>query len=142
MPDIVVKPASSLAEKYSSRAANATPEFLSGVANSPKDQAALAVAQRSNMFAALADTKTQDRWARNLLKAGTAKFKAKVALVGDSRYRSGIAAAKELWAANIQPFFDTLGSLSLGKKMPKGDPSNSGRSTQVQQALHAKKIAG
>ncbi len=142
MPDIVVKPASSLADKYATRAGNAAPDFTAGAAATTKDQASLAVAQQANWVAALGNPQTQARWARKLLAAGVAKWKAKIAAVGDARYRQGVAASKAMWASNIQPYFDVLGGLALPKRLPAGDPGNAARSTAVQAALHAKKVSG
>ncbi len=141
MAAIVVKQAVSLLQKYIDRATAATPTFTANVASSTKDQAALAVAQKTNWAAALSDPKTIARWVTKLTNAGTAKFKARVALVGDARYRSGVSAGGQAWAAGIQPFFDSLNGFDPGKKMPKGDPANSALSTAVQALLHAKKIA-
>ncbi len=140
MPDIVVKPATSLIDKYVSGASARSGLFIANVAATTKDQAALAVAKKAILFQRLADPKVQDRWAGNLTAAGTPKWKAKVALVGQARYTSGINAGAPLWAAHIQPFFDMLGTLSLPPYSFRGDPGNSIRSTAVQTALHNKKV--
>ncbi len=142
MADIMVKPAASLVDKYTSGAKNRAGLFVANVAATTKDQAALAVAKKAVLFQVLADPATQNRWAAHLTAAGTAKWKAKIALVGQTRYSQGIDAGAPLWAAHVQPFFDMLSSLPLPAFTFKGDPGNAQRSTAVQQALHAKKVSG
>ncbi len=140
MADISVKPAASLVDKYVSGATARSGLFIANVAATTKDQAALAVAKQAIMFQQLADPKVQARWASHLTAAGTAKWKAKVALVGQARYTSGINAGAPLWTAHIQPYFDMLGTLILPPYTFRGDPGNSIRSTAVQTALHNKKV--
>ncbi len=142
MPDIMVKPASSLQAKYVSGATARATTFLENVASTTKDQAALAVAKKTILFQRLADPKVQDRWSTNLTTAGTPKWKAKVAAVGQARYTQGVTTGAPLWAAHIQPYFDMLGTLGLPPFTFRGDPGNSARSTAVQTALHNKKVAG
>lgn len=139
---IVVKPASSSADKFATRAQNAAQDYAAAVANSQKDQAALAVAAQASWTAALSNPATVARWARKLQATGTAGWKAMVAAKGALRYGPGAVAAKAKWATNVQPFFDVLSGLSLPNRLPKGDPGNNARAAQVAAALHAKKVSG
>jgi hypothetical protein len=138
---IQVKPAASLAPKFATRAQNAQGDYMTNSATTTKDQAGNAVAQKAVWVQALADSKTQDRWAKNLTATGTAGWKAGVAAKG-TRYGPGAAAGQGKWAAKLQPYFDTLSGLSLPNRLPKGDPGNQAASAQVNAALHAKKISG
>jgi hypothetical protein len=142
MADIMVKPASALADKFASRAQNATNEYSQGVQTTAKDQNALAQAAADRWATATAAAAANKLFAKGLSRSSTADWKAGVAAKGAARFGPGAAAAKGKWAARVQVFFDTLNSLALSAKLPKGDPSNMNRSAQVAAALHAKKISG
>ncbi len=142
MASIVVRPAAQLADKFATRAAAASNDYTNGVKSTSKDQAANAIAQKANWIAALNSAAQADRFAKGLAKAGTEKWRMRASTLGAGRFASGVQAAKDAWAAAVQPFFDVLGSLTLPNKLPKGDPGNQARSAAVGAAEHAKKLAG
>jgi hypothetical protein len=79
---------------------------------------------------------------KGLQKVGPAKWQTNAATKGAKNYPAGVAAAQSAYQAGVTPYFAVLSNLSLTPRAPRGDPRNQQRSTDVQVALHAKKVSG
>ena len=140
MADIVVKDLAKSAAKYAQRAQGAAQAYADGVASTPKDQSALAIAAAPRWQAGVELAAQNGLYAKGLQKTGTAGWKAGVAAKGASRFGPGAAAAQGKWQNGFAKSAAALSSLSLPPRAPRGDPSNQARSTAVQQALHAARL--
>lgn len=136
---MIVKDAGASATKWSARAAAAQATFLSGVAGSTKDQAALAAAAENLWAQNCATAAANHRFSSRLQKAGTGAWKAGVAAVGGTRYSQGVGNAQNKYQQGVAPFFAALGSVQLPARGPKG--SNGPRVDAVVNALMAAKKA-
>lgn len=81
------------------------------------------------------------RYRAGVAKAGAAKYARKVEATGAQRYAPGVAAGRQDYQANVEPFLATIASLTLDAPGPRGDMRNYQRSQQVGQALHIKRLA-
>lgn len=142
MADIQVKDLAKSKEKYGSRGNAAGGAYTDGINGTSKDQNALAIAAKEQWAQGVATAAANDLFAKGLHKAGNDKWKHNAATKGGLRYGPGVMAAKDDWANGFQPFADTLKSLNLPPRAPRGDPSNAGRSSAVAAALHAKRLGG
>ncbi len=66
----------------------------------------------------------------------------RAAEVGARRFPEGIRAAEGDWARETQPYLDTIRSITLPPRRPKGDPANLERTAAVAQALRRRKVGG
>ena len=139
---IQIKPAGVLAEKYSRRAGTSGADYTAGVQAPRRPQAESAIAAADSYAAGITQAIQRQAFQKGLQRAGNEKWTRKSATVGAQRYPSGVTAAKDDWAKGVAPFLDTLATLTLPPRMPKGDPGNNQRVTVVTQALRARKLAG
>lgn len=128
--------------KWTSRASIAGPVYASGVQASGNAQSQNAIAQA-------------DVWLQGVNQAGTAsftrglqaaqqanKYQNRVASVGVQRYPQGITAGANAFQSQITKVLQVEGSVQLSPKGPKGSAANQLRSTEMQSALRAAKVAG
>jgi hypothetical protein len=132
-----VKDPTASAQKWSTRANGASNDYGNGVANTQADQASLAAAASGVWSQAVAEAAAAGRFAKNVLAAGTAKWKAGVKNLGVSRYGTGVQNAGGKYAAGVQPYFAALANLQLPQRQTKGN--NAARSNAVVQALMSTK---
>lgn len=124
-----VKDPTASAQKWSTRANGASNDYGTGVANTQADQAGLAAAAAQVWSQAVAEAAAVGRFAKNVMAAGTAKWKAGVKNLGISRYGSGVQQAGGKYATGVQPYFAALASLNLPARQTKGN--NAARSNAV-----------
>jgi hypothetical protein len=128
-----VKDPTASAAKWSTRANGASQDYGNGVQNTQADQAQLA-ANASGVWAqAVAEAAAAGRFAKNVLAAGTAKWKAGVKALGVSRYGTGVQNAGGKYSAAVAPYFAALANLQLPARQTKGN--NAARSNAVVQLL-------
>lgn len=132
-----VKDVTASAAKWSTRANAASTDYGNGVANTTSDQAAAAAGAAQVWAAATQAAASNGTFAKNVLAAGTAKWKAGVKNLGIARYGTGVASAGGKYSAGVQPFFAALSNLTLPARQTKGN--NAARSQAVVQTLMATK---
>jgi len=128
-----VKDPSASAQKWSTRANGASQDYGNGVANTQADQATLAANAAGVWQQAVAEAASAGRFAKNVLAAGTAKWKAGVKNLGVSRYGTGVQGATGKYTAGVTPYFAALQNLVLPARQVKGN--NAARSNAVVQVL-------
>lgn len=134
-----VKDATVSGQKWSSRANGASTDYGNGVQNTQADQAGLAAASAGVWAQAVSDAASKGTFAKRVLAAGTAKWKAGVAKLGVSRYGAGVQNASGKYVAGVAPYFAALQSLNLPQRQTKGN--NAARSQAVVAALMATKAS-
>jgi hypothetical protein len=133
---VTVKPIGASAAKWAARAAVAANDYTAGVANTQKDQAALAAAAEPQWAAGVANAANHKLFSAGLNRAGTAAWKNGVASKGAARYTPGVQAAVPKYTNRFGPFLQVIAGLDLGPRFPRGDARNQTRSTMVQVALN------
>lgn len=139
---IRVKSGAAIADKYVARASAAGGDYNTGVQNPRRDQAEAAAAAKDSYAAGVQAAISDNRFEKGVRAAGSDKWRRKASTVGASRFPTGIQAAKGDFQNGVQPFLDTIASLELQPRFPKGDPRNFQRVTQVATALRQKKLEG
>lgn len=133
---VAIKPLAAIAEKYVRRAGAAQGDYQTGVqGTNPAKWEQNTLAGADNYGAGVSQAVAEGRFAAGVQGKGT-KWQRKAVAVGPQRYQSGVAGAAQDFTAGFQRMYDTLASLTLGPKGPRGDPRNYMRSQQVGQALN------
>lgn len=138
---IKVKSVDASAKKFATRGAASVSDYTAGVAGT-NDQAEKAIAAKGAYEQGVQDSIARGARETGLAKAGTSKWKAKSLSLGSQRFGPGITSAKDDYAKAVAPYLDTLSSLELSPRGPKGSPENLARVSEVTTALRNKKITG
>lgn len=138
---IKVKGAAESAQKFAENAGRAGSEYQLQAIASAEQWAANTAASESTFREAISAPGVSIRFRSGVVKAGAAKFARKIKDVGGSRYGPGVSAGKPDYQANVEPYLQTIGGLTLSTRKPRGDISNYTRSQEVGKALNAKRLA-
>jgi hypothetical protein len=74
-------------------------------------------------------------------KAGASKYVRKATEVGVSRFGSGVTAAVQDYSNGVGPMLDTLASLTLPARAPRGSAANLQRVAAIATALNKKRLS-
>jgi hypothetical protein len=137
-----VKDAATAATKFVQRAQAAAPDYAKGVQGAGNQWQAHSAAASDAWGAGVQAAVANGRFAKGVTRVGGAKWEAAASGKGAQRYPQGVAAAGPAWQAATGPYLDTISSLNLPPRRPKGDPANYQRSQMVADALRKKKVGG
>jgi hypothetical protein len=136
-----VKSVSVAASKWDDNAARAADSFAAEAEASASLWEAQTLANKDNYHKSITAAGIADRFAGGVKRAGAAKFGRKIRDVAKDRFAPGIHAAVQDYTERITPFLETIASLNLSKRAPRGDPANYKRVEEVGKALSAKRLA-
>jgi hypothetical protein len=139
---IKVKDGASAAQKFVQRAAAAAQDYTNGVKGSGALWESQTAASADTWGAGVQAAISAGRFQKGVHAAGGAKFESNATGKGSQRYPQGVQLAGPAWQAHTQPFLDTISSLTLPPRRPKGDPTNMQRAQMVADALRKKKVGG
>lgn len=139
---IKVKDAATAAAKFVSRAQNAAPDYTKGVTGAGTTWQAHSAAAGDAWGAGVQAAVANQRYTKGVTRVGGGKWEAAATTKGAQRYPQGVAMAGPAWQANTGPYLDTIASLNLPPRRPKGDPANFQRAQMVADALRKKKVGG
>jgi hypothetical protein len=129
------KDLAAIGQKFVTRAGAAQPDYQSGVQAAGPTWEANAAAGSDNWKTSLAQAAARDAFKKGI--AGkSSKYQHNASTVGPQRYAQGVANAQSAYVAGIQPVIDTLKSLTLPPKGPRGSAANQARSNAVATALN------
>lgn len=134
-----VKPLASIADKWSSRAQNASAAYKDGVTASSDWQAATA-ASANNWQAGVTAAATDGRFEKGVNAAGNQAWKDGAINKGAGRYGPGVSVSKDKFSKGFSKFAQVLESTQLPARFPKGDPQNVNRVQAVITALRNAKL--
>lgn len=137
-----VKDAASAAAKFVQRAQAAAPDYTKGVTGAGTTWQAHSAAAGDSWGAGVQAAVANGRYAKGVNRVGGAKWEQAATGKGAQRYPQGVAQAGPNWQAGTQPYLDTISSLTLPPRRPKGDPANFQRAQMVADALRKKKVGG
>lgn len=137
---IRIKDAGTLAKKFVQRASAAGGDYTDGVKNAGGDWETNTKAAEDNYKQGVAAAANRGAFGKGVAAAGAGKYVQRASTLGSQRYPTGIAAAEGEWAKGTQPFLQTLASMNLPPRRPKGDPGNQERANAVARALRAQKV--
>lgn len=136
---IKVKDASQSAQKWSNNTSGATGSYRDGVMNPKTDWQAATNAAAGNWAQGVEKAKANGSFAKGVNKAGTAKQQQNAATKGVSRFAEGVAVAQPEYQQAMEPVLNTIASVNLPPRGPKGDPKNIARVAAVATALSTAK---
>lgn len=139
---IQVKDAAMSAAKFVQRAQAAAPAYATGVAGAGQKWQANTAAANDSYVAGVTAAANAGRFAKGVNAAGGGKYETAAAGKGAQRYPQGVAMAGPAWSNGVTPYLQTIASLNLPPRRPKGDPSNMQRAAMVADALRKKKVGG
>jgi len=142
-----------MAKSVMASPANATKKWTTNASGAGATYAANAqaasTAQSQNAIA------QADSWLQGVNTAGTKsytnglssaqqqnKYASRVASVGASRYSDGVSKSAQTFQTQITKVLNVAAGVQLSPKGPKGSQANIQRSTEMQQAMRAAKLAG
>ncbi len=126
--------------KWSRRTQSATEEFKQGVLAPRTDWATAAVAAAPVQHAAVQQAIADNRYAKGVQAAGSARWQSKAAGKGADRFGPGVADAQGDYARAVQPYLDVAANTTLPPRGPKGDPKNFQRVVVMATAMRNKKL--
>lgn len=136
-----IKPIGDITKKWASVTATRGADYKAGVERSNSWEENTAAADE-NRKAGLAEADARDAFSKGVRKSGNAGWKAGAAGKGAQRFGPGVQAGVNAYQQGFQPYADTIASVTLTPRGPKGSPSNYQRVQQIGDALRAKKVQG
>jgi hypothetical protein len=138
---IKVKPVERAAQKFIERAAVASKEYEQGIRET-SDWEQKAIAAKAAYEAGISDAISRGARETGISKAGNSKWQTKAITLGVKRFPEGVRAAKGDYAKEVAPYLQTIASLELPPRGPKGSPENLERVRIISEALRQKKLSG
>lgn len=135
---IRIKDTGALAKKFVQRAGAAGNDYTEGVKAAGADWESGAKAGEDNYKIAVTQAANEGRFGKGVSAAGAAKFTQRASTLGAQRYPTGVQAAEGDWAKGSQPYLDSLKSMELPPRRPRGQ--NAERANAVAQRLHAMRV--
>lgn len=128
------------AQKYVQRASSASGDYVSGAAETTKDQAAAAIAAEPVYKQAVLDAANRGAFSAGLRKSGKAGWLQGVQKKGATRFAEGVSAGSERYVAESARFDGARQAAASLPRGLKGSEQNFNRSKAVGQALRALKV--
>jgi len=135
-----IKDNARISAKWKRRAEGAGAEYEEGVRNPREDWAQATAASEPAYEQGVQQSISRKAYGKGVRKAGTAKWQENALAKGPTRYANGISLSQNAYEEGFAPFRQTIASVNLPPRGPKGDPKNIARVTAIAKALHAKKI--
>lgn len=135
-----VKDAAAAAQKFVQRGQASGPDYARGVAGSGQAWAQNTAAAADTYNAGVQEAISRGAFQKGVQAAGPSRYEERASGVGAQRYPQGVASSGDRYSGAVQPYLQTLASLTLSPRRPKGDPANYQRSQQVGEALRRRKI--
>lgn len=114
-----MKTAAQAAQNWVNAAGRATTDYVAGVQNTTKDQAALAVAQQAQLVANFNASVTSGRWAAGVQRRGTAYWKTQTEKKA-TNYSSGYSAGAQNQASAMVKVMAAIAQ-GVASLPPRGD---------------------
>ncbi len=137
---VQVKDAASSAAKFVARAQAAGGDYAKGVSGAGDKWQSHTAASGDSYQQGVQAAITRQAFQKGVAKAGAAAYVTRASGAGAQRYGPGVAGAQAKWQQNVQPYLDTIASLTLPPRSPRGSPNNLQRVAAVANALRAKKV--
>ncbi len=136
-----MKTASSVGTKWQQKAGSSGQDYLTGVQNTSKDQAAAAIAAKGNYAAGVQAAISAGRYEKGLGKSGKSGWQAGVAQKGGQNYQTGVSAAGSLskYTTNSGLYDSARGAAASVARGPKGSSGHLARVAAVVTAERAGK---
>jgi hypothetical protein len=129
-----IKDLTKSSDKWSRRAAVATPDYQAGVTTPRRSWADAAAAAESNYKQGVTQAATAGRFGAGVKRAGDQRWRDGALSKGPSRYSEGVALAVQDWATGFKPYQEVISNVQLPPRGPAGSPQNLQRVAVIAQA--------
>jgi hypothetical protein len=136
-----VKPLAEVAKKWAEVTPGRSGYYETGALAAGGDWEKGATEAAANFKAAVTAGNIDKLFAGGVKKAGATKYTRKVKDVGVARFSSGITAGLTDYSDGVGPMLDTIASITLPARQPRGSVANAQRVTAIMDALHKKRLA-
>ncbi len=130
------------AEKWARVTPQRTEDYAQGIQNPREDWEKATSGAAKNYAEGVTKGIQDDRFAKGVRKAGTAKWQRKSIEVGAQRFGPGVQAAVSDYQQGFAPFAAVIEATTLPKRFAKGDPRNIERVKVIAAALREAKLKG
>lgn len=130
-----IKQLALISDKWIRRASVAGADYEAGVRNPRTSWVDSAVAAESNYKTAVVAAANAGKFGKGVRKAGETTWKDNAIAKGPARFSEGVSLAKPNFEKGFAPFRQTIESLTLPPRGPKGSPANLARVAAVATAL-------
>jgi hypothetical protein len=141
MPKLVVKPVDKIADKWATVTPGRTTYYEAGVKAPLKNWEDNTIAQAAAYKSAVTSPNIDKMFTGGVKKAGFAKWQRKATEVGVSRFGPGVQAAKPDYQTNFAPYTETLASIEVPARGPRGADVNFDKVKKIGQELMKKRLA-
>jgi len=131
---------SKIAGKFSRVTPGRSAEYTEGVASSQKDWAGNTAAAEANYNTGVQNAIAKKLFGAGVRKAGSEKWRKNTVEKGGARWAPGVAAAGDAYAQGFAPYAQTIASTTLPPRYPRGDARNMARVSVMAEALRKKKV--
>ena len=127
-----VKDAASSAQKWSTRAANAMPDYQAGVQGAGQRWADGSTSSEQAYVSGVTSAANAGSYGKGVRKAGAAKYQDRATKFGPQRFQQGVQGSAPDYQKGVQPFITALNSTQLP---PRGARSGSQNIARVQAVI-------
>lgn len=134
-----IKDLSKIAEKWSRVTAGRSQDYADGVQDPAVDWAQATAAAESRYQDGVQKAMQRKAFSKGVQKSGSQKWQARALAVGPNRFSEGVASSGDAYQQGFAPYAQTIASVNLPPRFPKGDPRNFERVKAIGTALRKKK---
>lgn len=136
-----VKGLDRISEKWARVSQASQPDYEAGIRNPRTDWAKATAAASENYKMGVQQAINQNRFAKGVEKAGSAKWQENSISKGPARWAEGINLSRNQYEKGFAPYREVIERTTLPPRGPKGDPKNIQRVAVIADALHKKKLS-
>jgi len=135
-----IKSLDKIREKWTRVTAQRGVDYAEGIAAPKRDWAKSTLAAAPAYVAGVQDAIARKAFDKGVATAGTGAWQARASSVGVDRWAPGVQAGAAKYETAFGPYRETIQSVALPPKYPRGDPRNYARVQAVGEALRKKKV--
>ena len=134
-----VKDTSRVSSKWARVTPQRSEDYTLGVQSPRTPWAAATRAAEDRYKSGVTEAIARGAFGKGVAAAGDQGWQQKTLAKGPSRFAEGVAISAPDYEAGVAPYLDTIRSLTLPPRFPKGDPRNLERTKAVAMALRKRK---
>ncbi len=129
-----------LADKWARRAQAASQDYVEGVRNPSENWQEATLRARDRWRQGIQEAMNNNLWEAGVRGTPNEEWQRRAVELGQARYPQGVAARKDVWQREWEPYRQVLEGLTLPERGPKGAPQNYERVRAVGEALRQAKL--
>ncbi len=137
-----IKSLDRIGSKWKRVASGAGAEYEEGVKNPKRDWAQSTVAAEPAYVQGIQASIARKGFSKGVAKAGTDKWQRNAIEKGPARFSQGVELGQDAYEKGFAPFREVIARTTLPARGAKGDPKNIQRVAVMAKALHDAKISG